>query len=58
LTTYVCFVKIWTKETGWKKIMLVYLEEFDTWNVQIPFEIVFHISLIWSIFKLYNIQTI
>jgi hypothetical protein len=58
LTTYVCFVKIWTKETRWKFFMLVYFENFDTWNVQITLQTVLHISLIWNIFKLYNTQTI
>jgi len=38
-----CFAKNWTKETGYKKFMLVYCEQFVTWNVQIILEQIFHI---------------
>jgi hypothetical protein len=30
--------KNWTKEKGWKFFMLVYFENFDTWNAEIIFQ--------------------
>ncbi len=38
-----CFAKSWTKETRYNKFMLVYCEQFVTWNVQVILELVFHI---------------
>ncbi len=49
------FVENWTKETWWKLFKLVYFKTFDTWNVQVTLQVILHISLIWNIFKLYNI---
>ncbi len=41
------FTKNKTKETGWKKIMLVCFEKLDTWNV----EVILYINLIWNILR-------
>ncbi len=45
-----CFVKKYTKEIGHKKFMLVYCEQFITWNAQVILELVFQIPLLPSIF--------
>jgi hypothetical protein len=37
-----CFAKNWIKETRCKKFMLVYCEQFVTWNVQVILELIFH----------------
>jgi hypothetical protein len=37
-----CFSKNWTKETWYKKFMLVYCEQFITWNVRVILELIFH----------------
>jgi len=42
--------KIKQKKQDWKKFMLVYLEKIVTWNVEIIFQLILHISLIPSIF--------
>ncbi len=34
------------KKIGWKKIMLIYFEKFNPWNVEVTFEGIFYISLI------------
>jgi len=52
---HIFFVENWTKETWWKLFKLVYFKTFDTWNVQVTLQVILHISLIWNIFKLYNI---
>jgi hypothetical protein len=36
-----CFAKNWTKKTGYKNFMLVYCEQFVTWNAQVILELVF-----------------
>jgi hypothetical protein len=53
-----CFAKNYTKETRHKKFMLVYCEQFITWNAQVILELVFQIPLLPSIFQLCSIQTI
>ncbi len=49
------FAKKWTKEIGYKKFMLVYCDQFVTWNVQVILELVFHI-LAWSIQTIWNLR--
>jgi hypothetical protein len=47
-----------TFQTKYKKIMLIYCEQFNTWNAQVTFELIFQIPWLSSIFQLCNIQTI
>jgi hypothetical protein len=49
------FCKKLNKETRWKKFMFIYFENFVIWNVEIIFQLILYISLIWNIFQLYNI---
>ncbi len=47
LATNCFFAKNQTKE--WKNIILVCFEKFSTWNVEVILQVIFYISLIWSI---------
>jgi hypothetical protein len=55
-----CFAKKWRKEIRYKKFMLVYCEQFITWNVQVILELLFHILALQHPnhikFKLHQIQ--
>jgi hypothetical protein len=55
-----CFAKKWRKKIRYKKFMLVYCEQFITWNVQVILELLFHIPALQHLnhikFKLHQIQ--
>jgi hypothetical protein len=37
------------KKIGWNFFMLVYFEKFNIWNVEVMFQIIFFINLIWNL---------
>jgi hypothetical protein len=52
------FAKIWSKNQGRNNLCWPFFEDKSTNEMfKSQFETKFHISLIWNIFKLYNIKT-
>jgi hypothetical protein len=35
------------KKTWWEKFMFIYFEKFNTWNVEVIFEILLYSHLVW-----------